>query len=461
MPKSTTIFLCSHCDAQYQKWIGRCLECGQWGTISESAVKKSETEKNKTAAAKTVSLDEIKGENTPRIATGLSELDRVLGGGIVPGSLILLGGEPGIGKSTLALQLATLISPTLYLSGEESVGQIKLRADRLFTKKINFRLGNETNVETICATITAEKPTLAVIDSIQTITSHDVLGEAGNPNQVRAATVKLLETAKSTNTAIVIIGHVTKEGTVAGPKTLEHLVDTVLYLEGERHHSYRLLRTVKNRFGATDEVGIFAMQEHGLVEVKNSSAAFIADRGEAVSGSILTCLMEGTRPMLVEIQALVNKTVFGYPVRKASGFDLNRLHVLVAVLEKRAGLSLGQYDIHINVVGGINAGEPAADLTVCLAIASSYKDKALGADLVVFGEVGLGGEVRRVSQAEKRIKESANLGMRRVITAASSTKNSTTVEINPNPKLSEGKNYDKSGLKIIGVKNIAELITHT
>ncbi len=444
MAATKQIFICSHCDAQYQKWIGRCLECGQWGTITESTVAKAEIKKDKiSTAAKTVLLHEIKGETAPRTATHLNELDRVLGGGIVAGSLILLGGEPGIGKSTLALQLAALVSPSLYLSGEESIGQIKLRADRLFGNTNNIRLGTDTSVEGMCAAIIEHKPTLAVIDSIQTISVDEVPGEAGSPNQIRAATVKLLETAKKTGTSIVIIGHVTKEGTVAGPKTLEHLVDTVLYLEGERHHSYRLLRTVKNRFGATDEVGIFEMHESGLVEVKNASAAFIADRGEAVPGSILTCLMEGTRPMLVEIQALVNKTVFGYPVRKASGFDLNRLHVLAAVLEKRAGLSLGQYDIHINVVGGIKANEPAADLAVCLAIASSFKDKALGTDLVVFGEVGLGGEVRGVSQAEKRLKESVGLGMKRVITAASTQ----TKEI--------------KNLKIIGVKNIAELITHT
>lgn len=422
------------------------MECGQWGTVQEAAAGEVEAKEKKDAraagATKTRSLNEISADGVKRIATGIGELDRVLGGGIVPGSLILLGGEPGIGKSTLALQLAAIVSPALYLSGEESAEQIKLRANRLFKKAPMFRLANETNIDALAAAIVAEKPTLAIVDSIQTVASDEVAGEAGNPNQVRAAAVKLMEAAKTTGTAIILIGHVTKEGTVAGPRTLEHLVDTVLYLEGERHHSYRILRTVKNRFGATDEVGIFALEENGLTEVANASAAFIADRGEPISGSILTCLMEGTRPMLVEIQALVNKTVFGYPVRKASGFDLNRLHVLAAVLEKRAGLSLGQFDIHINVVGGMRAQEPAADLAVCLAIASSYKDKALGNDLVVFGEVGLGGEVRRITQADRRIKESATLGMKRVITAASAS--------------------DKAGkdIKVIRVKNIAELITH-
>ncbi len=422
------------------------MECGKWGTIEESKVvaPKSSADAEAYPATKTVSLSEIKGKDVERTSTTIGELDRVLGGGIVPGSLILLGGEPGIGKSTLAIQLAALVSPTLYISGEESVEQIKLRADRVLGQQgQSIILANETRVESICATIAAQKPQLAIVDSIQTIFSDDIPGEPGNTNQVRACTVKLLEVAKSNRTAIILIGHVTKEGTVAGPKTLEHLVDTVLYLEGDRHHAYRILRTVKNRFGSTDEVGIFAMAEEGLIEVKNPAGTFIQDRGENMPGSIITCLLEGTRPFLIEIQALVNKTVFGYPVRKASGFDLNRLHVLTAVLQKRAGLNLAQYDIHVNVVGGIRASEPAVDLAVALAIASSYKDKALGQDLVVFGEVGLGGEVRSVHHSDKRIKESKTLGMKRVITATSA------------------KVQDDTGIKIIRVQNIQELITHT
>ena len=450
MPKNTLIFECTHCAAQYQKWAGRCLECGKWGTIPQEGISETipqkagiQSEKEiKARAGKTIALGEVKSANTPRLPTGLAELDRVLGGGIVPGSLILLGGEPGIGKSTLALQLTSLLSPSLYISGEESAEQIKLRAERITPNSGKILISSETDVDTITATIVAQKPALAIVDSIQTISSSEVQGEPGNPTQVRAATTKLLNVAKTFNIAIVIIGHVTKEGTVAGPRTLEHLVDTVLYLEGERHHSYRLLRTVKNRFGATDEVGIFEMQESGLAEVKNAAGVFIADRGEPVPGSILTCLLEGTRPMLIEVQALVNKTVFGYPVRKASGFDLNRLHVLTAVLEKHAGLQLGQYDIYINVVGGVKANEPSADLAVCLAIASSYKDKALGNDLVVFGEVGLGGEVRAVGQADKRIREASSLGMKRVITASATQSKETTI-------------------KVLKVKNIAELITHT
>ncbi len=449
MAKPEAIYECSHCGAQYHKWAGRCLECGQWGTIPQEPISSAPTKAGipsateiKKQAGKTTPLSSVKPSDTPRRATGLGELDRVLGGGIVPGSLILLGGEPGIGKSTLALQLTSLLSPALYISGEESAEQIKLRAERITPNSGQILVLSETDVDTITATIVAEKPAIAIVDSIQTISSSDLPGETGNPTQVRAAATKLLNVAKTYNIAIVIIGHVTKEGTVAGPRTLEHLVDTVLYLEGERHHSYRLLRTVKNRFGATDEVGIFEMRESGLTEIKNPAGVFIADRGESVPGSILTCLLEGTRPMLIEVQALVNKTVFGYPVRKASGFDLNRLHVLTAVLEKNAGLQLGQYDIYVNIVGGVRASEPGADLAVCLAIASSFKDKALGNDLVVFGEVGLGGEVRQISSSDKRIREAASLGMKRVITAASvQTKDDS--------------------LRILKVKNIAELITHT
>ena len=436
----STLFLCTNCDAQFQKWTGRWLECGKWGTVEEARAKLSE---KKEAAAlptlKTQSVKDISASSIERTATTISELDRVLGGGIVPGSLILLGGEPGIGKSTLALQLATAIPNVLYISGEESVGQIKIRYDRLQTTSDTLSLINETHIESIVATIRKEKPALAVVDSIQTVHSDEASGSAGAPNQIRACTVQLMEVAKASGTPILIIGHVTKDGSVAGPKTLEHLVDTVLYFEGDRHHAMRVLRGVKNRFGSTDEVGVFEMDAEGLKEVTNPSALLLEERGDDMPGSVVTCLMEGTRPILVEIQALVNKTVFGYPQRKASGFDLNRLHVLAAVLERRAGINLSQYDVHINVVGGIKANEPAADLAVCLAIASAYKEKALGSDLAVFGEVGLGGEVRSVRFVEKRMKECSNLGMKRVITSSK-------------------KNPSKE-LKVLGVKNIAELIT--
>lgn len=474
MSKITVIYACQNCDAQYQKWLGRCLECGQWGTISEQIKKEAAASASAAAkpSAELVNINDVTSKQVERRNTGIHELDRVLGGGIVPGSLILLGGEPGIGKSTLSLQLAHIIDNSLYISGEESIGQIKLRFDRLGLTSPGFdgrsvsasqsqahirrppykqqpsqsqlMLANETEVGRIVATIEQHRPALAVIDSIQTISSEDVASEAGSPAQIRSCAVRLLEVAKRTGTAICIIGHVTKDGFVAGPKTLEHLVDTVLYLEGERSHAYRILRTVKNRFGETNEVGVFEMVEEGLKEVQNPSQVFLDERGEHMPGSIVTCLMEGTRPILVEVQALVNKTNFGYPVRKASGFDLNRLHVLAAVLQKRAGLNLSQYDIHINVVGGIEAGEPAADLAVCLAIASSYKDTVLGSDLCAFGEVGLGGEVRSVQGQERRIKEAANLGMKRVIAGEQKKGGAST-----------------SGIKIITVKNLVELIKQT
>lgn len=443
-----TIFVCTNCDAQFTKWTGRCLECGKWGTVKEEQVVVENDERKNNAKqykpAKTQQLADVEQKGITRITTTIGEFDRVLGGGVVPGSYILLGGEPGVGKSTLALQLATLVNNVLYISGEESVEQIHLRAMRLGRTNKTLKLANEANLETIIATIQAEKPALTIIDSIQTMYSNDAEGEPGNIGQVRVCAAKLLETAKSTNCAIVVIGHITKDGALAGPKTLEHLVDTVLYLEGDQHHGIRILRATKNRFGSTDEIGMFDMAQDGLVEVKNPSALLLEERGDNMPGSVVTCLMEGTRPILVEIQALVNKTTFGYPVRKASGFDINRLHVLIAVLQKRAGLNLGQYDVHVNVVGGIKANEPAADLSVALAIASAYKDKALGNDLVVFGEVGLGGEIRSVRYLEKRLKESEHLGMKRVITIL--------------PKKMKGGDEK---IKMIDVKNIQELIKQT
>jgi len=443
MTKPNTIFVCSHCEAQYAKWAGRCLECGQWSTIKQAENSNVQFPKNQihAEALETKLLSAIESSTVKRLQLRIPELDRVFGGGIVPGSLVLLAGEPGIGKSTLALQLAAAVSDALYISGEESLEQIKMRAQRLEHHNASLQFVHTTNIDAAIATLRSKKPALVIIDSVQTMYSEEIEGGQGNPNQVRATGAKLMECAKSLNIPIVVIGHVTKDGTVAGPKTLEHLVDVVLSFEGERHHQFRLLRALKNRFGSTDEVGVFDMTEKGLESIPNPSRMLLSERGDNVPGSIVTCLLEGTRPLLVEIQALVSKTSFGYPVRKASGFDINRLHVLIAVLERRAGLNLGQYDVHINVVGGIRASEPAADLAVALAVASAYKDKALGKDLVAFGEIGLGGEIRSVRQGEKRIKESEQLGMKRVITS--------------------GIKYQKSNIKVIEVKNIQELITHT
>jgi len=410
MNKNNIIFSCSNCNAQFQKWIGRCLECGKWGTIekAQANTQKNLNIENEYDAIKTTTLDEIQGKNFKRLKTGVEELDRVLGGGLVPGSLILLGGEPGVGKSTLALQLAALLPNALYLSGEESIEQIKLRAERLALKSPTLQLANTTNIENIIATI-QKNPSLAIIDSVQTVSSSEAEGEAGNITQIRACTTKLMALAKTTGAVIVLIGQVTKDGAVAGPKTLEHLVDVVLYLEGDKYHQYRILRAAKNRFGSTDEIGVFNM-------------------------------MEGSRPVLVEIQALVTKTNFGYPQRRASGFDLNRLQVLIGVLGKRAGLPLDSYDVFLNVVGGIVAEEPAADLAVILALASALQNKTLPKNIAAFGEVGLGGEVRAVGQIRKRLEEIKKMGFEFAVT----------------PSLKE---TDKiTGLKIAPIKNVKEVV---
>ena len=441
MNKDNIIFSCSNCNAQFQKWIGRCLECGKWGTIekAQANTQKNLNIENEYDAIKTTTLDEIQGKNFKRLKTGVEELDRVLGGGLVPGSLILLGGEPGVGKSTLALQLAALLPNALYLSGEESIEQIKLRAERLALKSPTLQLANTTNIENIIATI-QKNPSLAIIDSVQTVSSSEAEGEAGNITQIRACTTKLMALAKTTGAVIVLIGQVTKDGAVAGPKTLEHLVDVVLYLEGDKYHQYRILRAAKNRFGSTDEIGVFNMMEHGLVEVKNPSAAFLSGREDTVPGSVVTCLVEGSRPVLVEIQALVTKTNFGYPQRRASGFDLNRLQVLIGVLGKRAGLPLDSYDVFLNVVGGIVAEEPAADLAVILALASALQNKTLPKNIAAFGEVGLGGEVRAVGQIRKRLEEIKKMGFEFAVT----------------PSLKE---TDKiTGLKIAPIKNVKEVV---
>ena len=443
MTKPNTIFTCSHCGAQFQKWTGRCLECNKWGTVEKSATalveKKTDTIKNY-SPTKTTKLSEINDQNFTRFQTHISELDRVLGGGVVPGSLILLGGDPGIGKSTLALQLSAIFPNVIYFSGEESEQQIKMRASRLNIKSTTLRLASETNVETIISTALAEKTSLAIVDSIQTMYSAEVEGEAGNVSQVRACTVKLMEAAKKNNITFILIGQVTKDGGVAGPKTLEHLVDTVLYLEGDRFHDFRILRAAKNRFGPTDEVGIFTMEKDGLMEVKNPSESLLGERLEAVPGTVITAVMEGTRPMLIEIQALVTKTNFGFPQRRASGFDLNRLQVLIGVLSRRAGLPLESYDVYLNVVGGLEANEPAADLAVIMAIASGLKNKTLPTGIAAFGEVGLSGEVRSVNHTEKRLNEIKNLGLQIAVLPQS----------NKLPKI--------AGIKIAPIKNVQEVV---
>lgn len=408
------------------------MECGAWGTLEESTMSPAKKEKAKTAAGKTQHFRDIKQEQISRTKTNIGEFDNVLGDGIVPGSLTLLGGEPGIGKSTLILQVAGQIAknkPVLYASGEESAEQIKMRLDRLKIPGDNILFLGEIDANTIAATTEKEKPGLAIVDSIQTIYNPDLPAEAGSISQVRACTVKLLECAKSNNIPIFIIGHVTKEGSVAGPKTLEHLVDTVLYLEGERYHTYRLLRAIKNRFGSTGEIGIFEMTGKGLKEVANPSLIFLQNQGGAAAGSAVTCVMEGNRPLLVEIQALTNKTNFGYPQRKSEGFPPNRLQVLIAVLTQRAKVNLNNSDVYLNVAGGLKIHEPAVDLAVALAIASAFKNKSLPKDTVILGEIGLGGEVRNINQLERRLKEVEKLGFKQAIIPQLGQKFSTNLKL--------------------------------
>ncbi|MFA5317998.1 MAG: DNA repair protein RadA [Patescibacteria group bacterium] len=453
MPKTNIIYACSNCGAQSPKWTGRCLECGAWGSLREETQinNRGNLKTTDAAPAETINLNDVKMENWQRIKTGLDEFDRVLGGGIVPGSLILVGGEPGIGKSTLMLQITpsppnpypsgrgeTNVSErgegTLYVSGEESAQQIKSRMERLGIKN-NLQFISETNVEKIISAIIKLKPQLVVVDSIQTIYSDEVPSEPGGVNQIRACAVKLLPIAKEKNIPIIITGHITKDGSLAGPKTLEHLVDTVAYLEQPKNKEFRLLRAVKNRFGSTNEVGLFEMSDAGFKEVRNPSGVFL-DKQEQNSGTAVSCIMEGTRPFLIEVQALITRTVFGYPQRKASGFDLNRLQILIAVLTKRAGLNLTAQDAHINVVGGLKTNETALDLAVCAAIISSLTNQTLAGNTVILGEVGLGGEVRNVYKLEQRLAEAAKLGFKKAVI--------------PDVKIN-------SGLELIQIKNVKNL----
>ncbi|MBT5338237.1 DNA repair protein RadA [Candidatus Falkowbacteria bacterium] len=445
MNKTKTIFTCTKCDAQSPKWSGRCLSCGAWGTVEE-AIGQSEKVKVRKVIAfddkKLVDFNQISSENFQRTKLGLNEVDQIFGGGIVQGSITLIGGEPGIGKSTLVLQILKQLEGSektlLYISGEESAQQIKLRMDRLKYTANSLKFLSETNVEQICAAIRDLKPKIAIIDSIQTIYSNDVESEAGNVAQIRACTVKLLEVAKTTNTPVIITGHVTKDGSVAGPKTLEHLVDVVIYLEGDKFHGYRILRTSKNRFGSTNEIGVLEMTAEGLIEVKDPTKAFLSSSSQNIPGSVISCFMEGTRAFLVEVQALVTTTVFGFPQRKTSGYDLNRLQMIAAVLFKRAGLNLTNQDIHLNIVGGFRVTEPAIDLAVAMAIISALKNLSIPKNTIVIGELGLGGEIRTVSNIEKRIMEAEKLGFDKIIVP--------NVQINKNFKI-----------QIQKAKNIVEL----
>lgn len=449
MPKAKTIFFCQNCGFESSKWMGQCPACKEWNSFAEEP----QTLTKKTAAGNVrkdtpqpKTLSEIEMNQTARMSTGMGELDRVLGGGIVQGSLVLVGGDPGIGKSTLLLQVCRNLSDAgkkvLYISGEESLQQIRLRAERMGSFTENLLILCETDLQAIRETITRLQPQVVVIDSIQTMYNESVSSAPGSVSQVRESTGVLMQIAKTQNITIFIVGHVTKEGVVAGPRMLEHMVDTVLYFEGDRHASYRILRGVKNRFGSTNEIGVFEMREEGLAEVPNPSEFMLEGRPAEASGAVTACSMEGTRPILLEVQALVSKTNFGLPRRTAAGVDYNRVNLLMAVLEKRCRYALSGYDAYVNIAGGMKMNEPALDLAIVMALISSYKDRPLDEKTIVFGEVGLSGEVRAVSMAEQRVHEAVKMGFTRCIL----------------PMVNVSKLKPRSDIRLEGVANVREAI---
>ncbi|MFR6514136.1 MAG: DNA repair protein RadA [Ruminococcus sp.] len=440
-----TVFFCQNCGHEETKWLGQCPMCKEWNTfVEEKVIASSVSASVKTdrdIEKKIVALSQVNTDEQKRFQTGMKELDRVLGGGIVPGSLVLVGGDPGIGKSTLLLQVCQKLAKerqVLYISGEESLVQIKLRANRMGNFSDNMKLFCETNLGTIRDVIEKKQPKFVVIDSIQTMYSEEVASAPGSVSQVRESTNVFMQLAKGLGITIFIVGHVTKEGTVAGPRVLEHMVDTVLYFEGDRHASYRILRGVKNRFGSTNEIGVFEMRQNGLVEVENPSEYMLSGKPENASGSVVACSIEGTRPLLIEIQALVCDTNFGMPRRTATGTDYNRVNLLMAVLEKRIGLHLANCDAYVNIAGGIRMNEPAIDLGIVMAIVSSYKNRPVDERMIVFGEVGLSGEVRAVNMPEQRVAEAKKLGFETCVV----------------PEVSLDMVKGIKGIKIIGVKTI-------
>lgn len=450
--KLTTVFFCQNCGYESSKWMGQCPGCRQWNTFVEETLSASEA-KNTAGGRKQLAekaepclLSEITIHKEDKLLTGIGELDRVLGGGIVQGSLTLVGGDPGIGKSTLLLQVCKNLADAghkiLYISGEESGVQIKMRADRIGSFSENMLLLCDTNLNTIEEAIRKQKPEVAVIDSIQTMYSDTVSAAPGSVSQVRESTGIFLKLAKGLGVSVFIVGHVTKEGTVAGPRVLEHMVDAVLYFEGDRHASYRILRGVKNRFGSTNEIGVFEMEASGLKEVKNPSEFMLSGKPEEASGSIVVCSMEGTRPMLIEIQALVCHTSFGIPRRQTIGTDFNRVNLLIAVLEKRLGIQLGNCDAYVNIAGGIKITEPAIDLGIAMAVVSSFKNRCIDNKMIAVGEVGLSGEVRAVSQIQARVQEAKKLGF-------------TTCVI---PSVCMDSVQEITGIRIIGVKTVGDAV---
>ncbi len=448
MAKTNTVFFCNECGYESAKWLGKCPACNAWNTFVEEKVVKQGN--NKTVVKKTVtpvSLKSIEKIKISRVSSGFDELDRVLGGGFVNGSLTLLGGEPGIGKSTLILQICEKFKTdgkVLYVSGEESAEQIKIRADRLGINSENIMFLGETDINVIEQTIEDMDPKLVIIDSIQTMYSDDITSAPGSVSQVREITSRIMKMCKMKGITTVIIGHVTKDGTIAGPRVLEHMVDAVLYIEGERYFSYRIVRGVKNRFGSTNEIGMFEMRNEGMVEITNPSSVLLTDREDNPAGSVIVASLEGTRPILVELQALTSTTVFGMPRRTANGIDYNRVTLLIAVLEKIGGVNLGNQDVYMNIVGGIKINEPALDLGVILSAASSFKNISIPKDIAVIGEVGLTGEIRSVNMIEKRLKEVEKMGLKKCIIPDS------------NKKLLK----EKFKLDIIGCKDIIDAMKY-
>lgn len=445
--KIKTVYVCGECGYESVKWVGQCPECHEWNTLEEHVISQSNKTAGTPAAAAITTAVKLSGVNPgaeQRFKCGITELDRVLGGGIVKGSVVLLGGDPGIGKSTLLLQLCEAFRgkmDVLYVSGEESAVQIKLRAKRLGVTGENVTIITETDTQSVCEYISQNKPDLVMIDSIQTMHISEIASSAGSVVQVRESTSMLLRTGKALNIPVMIVGHVNKGGEIAGPKVLEHIVDTVLYFEGERNQSYRILRAIKNRFGSTNEIGVFEMGEKGLFEVDNPSAMMLSGRLSEVSGGCITCIIEGTRPILSEVQALVTTTGFGNPRRMANGFDYNRLNMLLAILEKRQGLYFSNLDTYLNVVGGIRLTEPAADLAICMALVSGLRDIPINDKCIAFGEVGLSGEIRAVDRVSERVREAARLGFTECVLPKTALKQLTGV-----PK----------DISLIGVRNIAE-----
>ena len=428
MAKEKNLFYCTECGNEQTTWFGVCPACHAGGTCAEAPSSKKKVHAHKNLLINDpVAINQVTAKDEERITTGFSELDRVLGGGIVPGGLVLVGGDPGIGKSTLLLQVCQNMANSglnvLYISGEESLKQIRLRANRMGDFSDSLKLLSETNLETIEATVLDQKPDAVVVDSIQTMYREDIGTAPGSVGQVRESTNSLMQLAKGENIPIFIVGHVTKEGTVAGPRMLEHMVDTVLYFEGDKQAVYRIIRGVKNRFGSTNEIGVFEMRNNGLNQVLNPSEYMLEGRAKDASGTVVACLMEGTRPMLVEIQALLSRTNFGQPRRTAVGTDYNRVNLLMAVIEKRIGLQMADYDAYVNIAGGMKVTEPALDLALVMAFISSFKNRVISPDTIVFGEVGLAGEVRAISQAEQRVAEAKKLGFKKVIMPAVSLKN--------------------------------------